>query len=89
MRSPIAIRGGYGDGKSIVFEQLMGAVNIFGIALQREITNPAVGNDPIDLTVRANWDAIHDALIRIIRDCRLYFVGWVSLVSVAMNADRN
>ena len=45
-------------------KQANGAVSIFGVALQRKITNPAAGSDPIDLSVEENRDAIRDELSR-------------------------
>lgn len=52
-------------------KQANGVLNIFGYALQQKSTNPAVGNDALDLTVEENRDAIRDELVRIIRECRL------------------
>ncbi len=52
-------------------KQANGVLNIFGYALQRKTTNPAVGDDALDLMAEENRDAIRDELVRIIREYRL------------------
>jgi hypothetical protein len=44
-------------------KQANGVLNIFGYALQRKTTNPAVGDDALDLMAEENRDAIRDERI--------------------------
>ena len=75
-------------------KQANNAVNIFGVALQRQVTTPSVGQEPIDLTVQENRDAIRDELTRIIREyglegCTEMEIGGVRLVPLSKDGSKS
>lgn len=76
-----------------LLKQATGAQNIFGIALHRKTTNPAKGQDPLDLTIKENRDAIRDELVRVIREyglegCREAEIGGARLIPITMDKSK-
>jgi hypothetical protein len=75
-------------------KQANGVLNIFGYALQQKTTNPAAGDDALDLTVEENRDAIRDELVRIIREyrlegCKEAEIGGVRLIPLVMDQSKS
>jgi hypothetical protein len=82
--------------KAELEKQAVGALNIFGHALQMKKTNAPAGkeHEAIDLTIEENRDAIRNEIVRVIHDyglegCKESEIGGARLMPIVMDQSKS